>query len=164
MIPARQSGFILGKIATLVGLVFILLGLLVYARQASENEFLYQLKILGDEIEYRITPTKSGKVSLRLSQLEEKTLELRQEPENAPSQELVEDTKKFEKKSEELKQKIDELEDSGKKVDNLNSKLRAILDSRICALKDRLTQYEGTDEEKIKKGIEKLEKLMATSL
>lgn len=137
--------------------VMVFYGLLV-SRSAQEGELLYPVKLLGEQIEYSLTPTPEGKVKLKLGRLEDTPITSRQASEKQDFPKLIDDTKKLAEKIKGIRDEIGQLPDSDKK-ENLKSNARAIVGSQQCALEDAEKKASGEVRQQIVKAAESLNDL-----
>lgn len=116
----------------LVAVAFVGYGLLA-SRQTSEGSWLYPVRILGDQIEYQLTPGDSDKVKLKLDWLGQKGIEVKKDNIANNKAAAENDTKDFNNLVSGITSDIKKLQDAGKDVTDLNQTLQAIIAS--CSVK-----------------------------
>lgn len=114
--------------------LFLILGVflvgygLLASRQTTDGEWLYPGRLLGDQIEYRLTPGDTNKVRLKLDWLAQKGVEVKKDAiANNPTKGGI-DQKNFENLLNDIKEDIKKLKDSGQDVKDLDQTLEAILE------------------------------------
>ncbi|MBI2356048.1 MAG: hypothetical protein HYV13_02490 [Candidatus Doudnabacteria bacterium] len=126
----NQAGFI-SRVLTwaLAGVVFV--GGLFYSRHAHEGQALYPMRILGEQIEYALIPSEEGKISFRIDQLNDQAFEARKDVQNGDLETAKKRSQEILQKSDELKQRIDNLAQEGHDVADLKQNLKAV--EQACA-------------------------------
>ena len=129
---------------------------LFISRHSNKGETLYPLKILGEEIEYALTPTVEGKASIKLDRLADQNTELRQNVNQDDLDKAIDNSEKFQETINEIKQDIGKAKDEGKNTDNLNQELTANIDNHLCILAEALSKASPEKQEQIQQFIKQL--------
>jgi len=116
----------------LVAVTLVGYGLLA-SRQTSEGSWLYPAKVLGDDIQYSLTPGDLNKVKLKLDWLSQKSVEVKKDNIANNTVKAEKDTTAFENLMTGVKADIKKLADAGQDVTDLNLTLAAIVES--CRVK-----------------------------
>jgi len=146
MIQNKEAGFILSKLVSFIFFVFLILAGLFVARNASEGEMLYPLKVLGEEIEYQLTPTASGKIKLRLEQLESKPIDTREALAENRISDVIGRTNDVETKVRSLKEVISKEKESGTETKLFDRRLNAIIATQLCTLAEAVGKAESEED------------------
>lgn len=128
-------------------LILVVYGLFI-ARHANEGDALFPVKVLGEEIEYALTPSLEGKAQIKLGQLADLNIALRKEINQDNIDKAVERTENIQPKIEEIKTDISQISKEGKNASNLSQTLQANIDDQLCALSKALSK--ASDEQKRK--------------
>src|SRR3989344_7506202 len=82
---------------------------LVVSRHVEEGSMLYPGKVLGDELEYRLTPGDENKARLKLDRLSDKALEVKKDRIANNTAEEQKDQQAFDKLATEIEKDIEKL-------------------------------------------------------
>lgn len=154
-----QAGFI-SRILSIAMLGLIFVAGLFYARHAHEGQVLYPLRILGEEIEYALIPSEEGKINFRIDQLNDDSFDIRRYEQKADYNKVAEESKKLIEKSQEIKNRIDDLVKRGQDTKELNENLNSVAGGQICTLATAAAATENKEtKEQLQKNLEQTQSL-----
>ena len=102
---------------------------LLASRHTSAGEWLYPVKVLGDQIEYQLTPGDSNKARLKLGWLAQQGVEVKKDAQTTDQAKTDTDKRKFQDLSGQIQTDIQRIEDSGRDVSDLKATLQAIIEN-----------------------------------
>lgn len=144
------------KLLSLFVFAFAILAGLFLSRTAEKGETLYPIRILGEEIEYNLTPRPADKALLRLRQLEHDSIAMHESVNNNDIDRVGDQVTDFKDKQAAVGKQIQGIKDSGKDVASLQNNLNAIKNTVACALDDLLAQTTPENKQKVEDYIKSL--------
>ncbi|OGE80781.1 MAG: hypothetical protein A3H72_01550 [Candidatus Doudnabacteria bacterium RIFCSPLOWO2_02_FULL_48_8] len=143
-----QQGFIIGKLLSLIGLALILMVLLFLSRFAQEGENFYPMRVLGEQIEYSLIPTESGKINYKIEQLDDSAFSSRKSAALDDFDKVRRNSEKFVEERQELQKRAESVPDEKTKQE-LQAGLNAAVENQICALNDAIAKAPEEERQKL---------------